>query len=302
MIHVWKEHKVLIWGKTYPELRKKYRETVCTGGTLEDGRFIRLYPIPLRYLADDKMFSKYQWVRVRLTKAKDDPRPESYKVHIEVVGSKGEYFASTQPSILNDDKLPAAVDRITLDSAFVHKSIFKNDPRNNVRIVLDFRKPPLFDFVSNPSMSTRNDSFIQVTGQSDTWVSGVYESIVSTLKDHSTRRSWLHRQSIYDLFLWLFVLPLAFWNLNKLLLAYPTLTVNVSSVLLVFGHIYFFVIVLFLFRAFFNYGRWLFAYVELDTPLQSVSAKQRVFFVTLSIGIIGTLLRDFALSLFKLLF
>jgi len=82
MEHGWSEHRVLIWGKTYPELSRKYRETVCTGGTLEDGRFIRLYPIPLRYLSDDKVFSKYQWVQLRIRKANDDPRPESYKVDI----------------------------------------------------------------------------------------------------------------------------------------------------------------------------------------------------------------------------
>ena len=33
--------RVLIWGKTYPELSNKYTETVCTGGVLEDGRPIR---------------------------------------------------------------------------------------------------------------------------------------------------------------------------------------------------------------------------------------------------------------------
>src|ERR1700741_491086 len=80
MKHQWIEQRVLIWGKTYPELSSKYYETVCTGGTLEDGRFIRLYPIPFRYLSDDKIFSKYQWLRMRIKKATDDPRPESYKV------------------------------------------------------------------------------------------------------------------------------------------------------------------------------------------------------------------------------
>jgi hypothetical protein len=35
---------------TIPELSLKYTETVCTGGVLENGRPIRLYPIPYRYL------------------------------------------------------------------------------------------------------------------------------------------------------------------------------------------------------------------------------------------------------------
>lgn len=80
MAHHWKEYRVLIWGKTYPEISSKYYETVCTGGTLEDGKFVRLYPIPFRYLSDNKIFSKYQWLRLKIKKAEDDPRPESFKV------------------------------------------------------------------------------------------------------------------------------------------------------------------------------------------------------------------------------
>src|SRR5450755_141693 len=54
------KRKILIWGKTAPELSMKYYETVCTGGVLEDGTPVRLYPIPYRYMADDDKFKKYQ--------------------------------------------------------------------------------------------------------------------------------------------------------------------------------------------------------------------------------------------------
>ena len=40
--------KVLITVKTYPSLSAKYGELVCTAGFLEDGSWIRLYPIPFR--------------------------------------------------------------------------------------------------------------------------------------------------------------------------------------------------------------------------------------------------------------
>jgi hypothetical protein len=92
----WTHQRVIIWGKTYPELSSKYYETVCTGGTLEDGRFVRLYPIPLRYLSDDKVFSKYQWVRLRMKKATDDPRPESFKVDIESIKAEDSIPADKQ--------------------------------------------------------------------------------------------------------------------------------------------------------------------------------------------------------------
>ncbi|MEJ7710333.1 MAG: hypothetical protein WKF84_10830 [Pyrinomonadaceae bacterium] len=73
---VYEEKRVLIWGKTYPELSSKYFETVCTGVVLEDGSPVRLYPVPYRYLSDQ--FHKYQWITARIAKNDSDCRPESY--------------------------------------------------------------------------------------------------------------------------------------------------------------------------------------------------------------------------------
>src|SRR5262245_45189686 len=76
--------RILIWGKTRPELSRSHMETVCTGGVFEDTKgFVRLYPIPLRYLDDERAFKKYQWIVASVTKATDDPRPESYKINCE---------------------------------------------------------------------------------------------------------------------------------------------------------------------------------------------------------------------------
>jgi hypothetical protein len=77
--------RVLIWGKTYPELSAKYTETVCTGGIREDGRPIRLYPVPLRYLEGAKQYSLYDWIDVPVRKSTSDPRPESYKIRSDGV-------------------------------------------------------------------------------------------------------------------------------------------------------------------------------------------------------------------------
>jgi len=71
---------VLIWGKTYPELSKRYAETVCTAGVREDGTPIRLYPVPLRYLDSKAQYQLYDWVDVPICKSHLDTRPESYKV------------------------------------------------------------------------------------------------------------------------------------------------------------------------------------------------------------------------------
>ena len=77
----WKRERILVWGKTRPELSKTYGELVCTGGLLESTkRLIRIYPVPLRYLDDEHIFKKYQWIEASICKSKKDARPESYKV------------------------------------------------------------------------------------------------------------------------------------------------------------------------------------------------------------------------------
>ena len=71
--------KVLIAVKTYPTLSSKYDELVCTAGFLEDGSWIRIYPIPFRKLEYDKQYSKYDWIEVDLEKNSSDFRLESHK-------------------------------------------------------------------------------------------------------------------------------------------------------------------------------------------------------------------------------
>lgn len=72
--------RVLIWGKTYPELSERYDETVCTAGCTEDGRPIRIYPVRLRYLEKHQQYSLYDWIEVPMVASTKDRRPESFRV------------------------------------------------------------------------------------------------------------------------------------------------------------------------------------------------------------------------------
>ena len=72
--------RILVTVKTAPLLSTKYTETVCTAGIREDGRWIRIYPIPYRLLDTAQRFHKYQWIEVRVVKDTRDPRPESHKL------------------------------------------------------------------------------------------------------------------------------------------------------------------------------------------------------------------------------
>ena len=73
--------KILIVIKTSPNPSIKYTETVCTAGITENGKWIRIYPLPLRYMDFYKRFTKYQWINVHIKKRplKSDFRTDSYE-------------------------------------------------------------------------------------------------------------------------------------------------------------------------------------------------------------------------------
>lgn len=71
--------KVLIAVKTYPNLSSKYDELVCTAGFTEDGKWIRIYPVPFRKLPYGIQYKKYDWIEMDLERSKSDFRPETYK-------------------------------------------------------------------------------------------------------------------------------------------------------------------------------------------------------------------------------
>jgi hypothetical protein len=72
--------EVLIVVRTYPTPAKKGVEVSCTAGITREGKWIRLFPVPYRFLEDDQHFHKYQWIEASVHKATSDTRPESDKI------------------------------------------------------------------------------------------------------------------------------------------------------------------------------------------------------------------------------
>ena len=97
MSPVSKRKKVLITVKTYPTLSKKYDELVCTAGILDDGSWVRVYPLPFRKLDYEQHYRKYQWLELELEKNPEDSRPESYRVpNIETIKTLGDPIGTAQ--------------------------------------------------------------------------------------------------------------------------------------------------------------------------------------------------------------
>ncbi len=81
----WGNKRVLITVRTYPVPATKSIEASCTAGITEDGKWIQLFPIPFRLMAEENRFSKWQWINTDAIKATNDARPESYKLNNETI-------------------------------------------------------------------------------------------------------------------------------------------------------------------------------------------------------------------------
>ncbi len=83
-----KVERILILCKTYPSPSAKHAETSCVAGITEAGQMRRLYPVPFRLIQDQRQFKKWQWITARTEKARDDARPESYKLYVDTIECK----------------------------------------------------------------------------------------------------------------------------------------------------------------------------------------------------------------------
>lgn len=114
------ERRVLILCKTYPSPSAKYAETSCVAGMDEQGKLIRLYPVPFRLIGDDKQFKKWQWITARLEKSRNDHRPESHKLYVDTISCDeaelptDDHWHARRPWL---DKLPVFEDFAALEEA-----------------------------------------------------------------------------------------------------------------------------------------------------------------------------------------
>lgn len=106
--------RVLITVKTSPQPSTKYGDTVCVAGIRIDGGrhdWIRLYPIPFRYLGSDQQFKKYDVVELTVRRRHQDGRIESYSPEwgsIHVVGHLGDW--SQRVAVMNEVELTTTCD------------------------------------------------------------------------------------------------------------------------------------------------------------------------------------------------
>lgn len=137
----WIEKDVLIVTKTYPQISRKYIETVCTGGITRDGNWIRLYPVRYRYLPYGSWYKKYQWITVKVKKLTTDPRPETYRPMEESIRLGDLISTGNNWSERRQLVLPLEIASLE-DIYMLQQDIHVSMGLIKVRELLDFRMEP----------------------------------------------------------------------------------------------------------------------------------------------------------------
>lgn len=156
--------KVLITVTTYPLPSRSYDELVCTAWILENGDWIRIYPVPLSFLIDLKGSGKvknvkYTWIELDLNKRTDDFRPESHSpinynfkdiIIGETVGTKGNWtlrkelcfkrIYTNKNKLLEDSKAPKNVSLATFKPSKITGFEIEEDTREWKDEWLELRK------------------------------------------------------------------------------------------------------------------------------------------------------------------
>ena len=218
-----------------------------------------------------------------------------YEVTIMIFGIKGEYITSNSSAIFDGSDLPDRIATIVFDNSIQLNFALKKEPRNKARIEFDFRKQPITNLFPNPSLATQNSSCVNIFGEDETWVAGVHKNISDLLEKHKTKRSWLHKNFIYDISLLFLLFPITFWSLFRIDSLFAISSWNVSRFLIIALYIYIFILILHIYRFVFLKIRETFPSVELVTPQQKIAVLHKLAWI----GVFATIVTPIIIDIIK---
>jgi len=222
------------------------------------------------------------------TKEEKDKIKENVKkwinVNMRITGTKGGYLSSFSKKVL--DKINFEILTITYEDYFAFEYNTRMKPRNYFEITLDFTKSKILDFSSSPSKATYNTSRILVAGIDEVWTSGIFSIVKDYFKERSSLRQLINSSGIYDVILWLIVIPYGLITLNKLISNLQSTLDITNTVLLVFIGLYFMLSLALIWTVFFGFVRWLFPPLEYISERHNKRSLLKVVVWALFLGIV----------------
>ncbi len=99
--HEHKDDEAFIIVKAAPRASQSHGETVCIAAIDMNGKWVRLYPVSFRHLADGQKFGRWDRISYRWRKATSDQRVESRRVDQDSIEIKGKLKEGERHSFLS---------------------------------------------------------------------------------------------------------------------------------------------------------------------------------------------------------
>jgi len=221
---------------------------------------------------------------------------DSFDLKTTVKGLDGSQLYGSVAEIFDSPNFPERVQSIFTNSATVFQVRLNFPPGNRFELYLDFSKPQLLDLSLIPSQATPNPSAFAVSGYETTWVHGVFNEVNTFIDNHRAQGAWLHRQGVYDLLLYAFGFPLAFWVVYKSSGYVARVFASFSEFVKAACYLYIFGASLIGIRLLFHYARWLWPLVQYQS-VSDKATKHRVILCAIVIGLITGLICDLVKTL-----
>lgn len=166
-------------------------------------------------------------------------------------------------------------------------------PRNAIDLFIDFSRPSMaINLINLPSNPTNNGSIVNVYGIDEDWVISTHQSLKEFFDVRKSKRGFIHRSGVYDLFVWGIYIPILLWVSYKVENNFPDIFEGKSTVYVAGMYIYSLVILLIFARVIFQYTRWLFPIVEYSTEQNTTPKIHRRFLFAILISVSGALIYD----------
>jgi hypothetical protein len=220
-----------------------------------------------------------------------------FDITMTVHGAGGDIRIGRGESMLYPDNLPDRINHIYFNSSTIFKATRNLMPRAGFELFLDFKKPALLDFTSPASAPTPNASNISVESDDDTWANAVFQKVREFIEERNNNRGFVHRSNVYDFALLVVGFPLAFWAVWKVSPLIQRISGDTSGIVTAALYFYVFILTLWAFRFVFNYAKWAFPLLEIDSPKNRPAAHRAVWLV-ITLGVAAIFIYDLISQIF----
>jgi hypothetical protein len=129
------------------------------------------------------------------------------KIEYSIMASGGDNIRGIDVPEYSD--FPDDLNTVYISNSDFAKQRVNSYPLNRVESFLCFTPPNLkMDFSNLPSNATENRSVINITGRDENWVRATADKLKEFFEKKKSLRPVIHGSSVYDLFLYLFFLPI----------------------------------------------------------------------------------------------